>query len=104
MDAGDDTMNETISAIVENGMLRPETPLALAEGTRVQITVSASANGVHGVAPSRATKDAVRKLAEMNMVREIIAEIATMPDEGPNDDAHVARDHDHYLYGAPRQS
>ena len=77
-------MSETITAIVENGMLRPETPLALADGTRVQITVSAGANGVHGVVPSRATKDAVKRLAAMPL------------EPGPQ---FSGRDHDRILYG-----
>ena len=84
-------MNETITAIVENGMLRPDSPLPFAEGARVDVRLT-----LHAEPPVRTPAS----------VRELVARIAAMPNEGPNDhaDAHAARDHDHYLYGAPRRS
>ena len=82
-------MNETITAIVENGMLRPETPLALPDGTRVNITVLASAARIHGIVPNRATKDAVKQLA------------STPLEPGPH---FSGRDHDRILYGDPTES
>ena len=74
-------MNETITAIVENGMLRPETPLALDEGTSVRLVIL----------PAR------KAPPSMDDVRKIVARIAAMPLEpGP---MFSGRDHDKILYG-----
>jgi predicted DNA-binding antitoxin AbrB/MazE fold protein len=36
-------MNVTIAAIYENGMLKPQQPLELAEGAQVQVTINSPA-------------------------------------------------------------
>lgn len=36
-------MNVTIAAIYENGMLKPQQPLELAEGAQVQVTINSAA-------------------------------------------------------------
>lgn len=76
-------MNAPITAIVENGLLRPTTPLGLADGTRVTLTVA--------VTPSAAPKPPSRR------VKDLVAEIAAMPlEDGPE---FSGRDHDRILYG-----
>ena len=84
-------MPERITAIVENGVLRPTVPLGLPEGTRVEVTIDSPA---HVQAPPKRKRTPA----------EIIAEIAAIPSEVPDSDPNTSRDHDHYLYGAPRQS
>ncbi len=74
-------MTETITAIVENGMLRPEKPLTLEDGTAVQLVIL----------PAR------KAPPSMDKVREAIARIAELPmEEGPE---FSGRDHDKILYG-----
>ena len=75
-------MSETIAAVVENGMLRPETPLKLAEGTVVRIVIL----------------PAQRKPPAIESVRNIVARIAAMPLE-PGGPEFSGRDHDRILYG-----
>jgi predicted DNA-binding antitoxin AbrB/MazE fold protein len=84
-------MSERITAVVENGVLRPTVPLGLADGTRVELTL-AVADGPRPVP------------AQTRSPAEILAEIAALPNECPAPDPNTARDHDHYLYGAPRRS
>jgi predicted DNA-binding antitoxin AbrB/MazE fold protein len=94
MDFEEPTMPERITAIVENGLLRPTVPLALPEGTRVEVTIDSP---IQQIAPAKCK----RTPAE---VAEIVAKIAAMPNESPDADPNTSRDHDHYLYGAPRRS
>jgi predicted DNA-binding antitoxin AbrB/MazE fold protein len=100
-------MTQRITAVFEQGHLRPTTPLDLAEGTEVQIVIESVAQPPHK--PRRSPEE----------VRKIIAEIAAMPEEGGPDGRTPAeilaaisaqpmepggrefsnRDHDRILYG-----
>jgi predicted DNA-binding antitoxin AbrB/MazE fold protein len=71
-------MTTTVDAIYENGVLRPLKPLALSEGQRVQIAVSAEG------------------MADPHNVGTILAEIAALPVDGTGD-PFTRRDHDHVL-------
>ena len=79
-------MTQRITAIVEQGHLRPTTPLGLAEGTEVQIVIESAD---HPPKPRRSPEE----------VRKIIAEIVAMPTEGDHGDPNASRDHDRILYG-----
>ena len=68
-------MAVTIDATYENGVLKPKEPLALAEGTQVRVAVS--------------TLDESDPLAAVIGIGE-----------GPADGADQ---HDHYIYGTPKQ-
>ncbi len=73
-------MTTTISAVYENGVLRPLAPLSLPEGQRVQVTV------------------AREEAAEGQGAAAILAEIAALPVQGSGDPS-TSRDHDKVLYG-----
>lgn len=78
-------MTTTASAIYENGILRPLSPLPLAEGARVEVTV------VDAPAPQVPTGRSAMQFFE---------EIAALPmesDKGP----FSGKDHDRVLYGDP---
>jgi predicted DNA-binding antitoxin AbrB/MazE fold protein len=81
-------MSQRITAVVEQGHLRPTTPLNLAEGTEVQIVIESVA-APPPPKPRRSPEE----------VRRIIAEIAAMPTEGDHGDPNASRDHDRILYG-----
>lgn len=74
-------MNKTISAIYENGVLRPEKPLEVSEGAKVEIIIVVSENKKQKRTPA-----------------EILAELAALPLEGKTD-KFSGRDHDKILYG-----
>ena len=76
-------MAKTVQAVYENGVFRPSEPVAIAEGARVELTV-------------RATP--VETAASPQAIRDMIAEIAALPLEGPRDGFSGA-DHDRLLYG-----
>lgn len=82
-------MIEPIKAVFSGGVFRPESPVDLIEGQEVEITIQ-----------PKALPKPKRTPAE---VRAMLKAIAELPPEGMDDDPHVARDHDHYLYGAPRR-
>ena len=73
-------MNQTISAVYENGTLILDEPLAVSEGVKVEIIV--------------VTKEKKRKRTPA----EILAELAALPLEGKTD-KFSNRDHDKILYG-----
>ena len=77
-------MTTTAAAIYEHGMLRPLAPLPLAEGARVEVTVTDDAS------PSQA--------AGIGSASELLREVAGLPVES-GDDGFSARDHDRVLYG-----
>ena len=79
-------MSQRITAVVEQGHLRPTTPLNLAEGTEVQIVIESVVQPPPKPPPSP------------EEVRRIIAEIAAMPME-PGGEEFSGRDHDRILYG-----
>jgi predicted DNA-binding antitoxin AbrB/MazE fold protein len=84
-------MPETITAIVENGMLRPTAPLHLADGTRVKLQVTPQEPPVGRTEPDE------RPISQRKSPAEIMAAIAALPMEpGPE---FSGRDHDKILYG-----
>ncbi len=77
-------MTTSITAVFESGLLRPTTPLKLAEGSRVKlIIVDAERNGQQ-TGPAAAS---------------ILAEIAALPTSGG--DPRTSQNHDQILYGEP---
>ncbi len=83
-------MTQTIEATYENGVFKPETPVAVAEGTKVQLAVTTPF-----VLRSPLT-DAERQ-RRLARIEEIVAL------SGVNEDEDGSINHDHYLYGAPKQ-
>jgi predicted DNA-binding antitoxin AbrB/MazE fold protein len=75
-------MTTSITAVFEAGLLRPTTPLVLAEGTRVELII---------ISDERNGKQAGRTAAS------ILAEIAALPTAGG--DPRTSQDHDQVLYG-----
>jgi len=75
-------MTTSITAVFEAGLLRPTTPLALAEGTRVELII---------ISDDRNDKRAGCTAAS------ILAGIAALPTLGG--DPRTSQDHDHVLYG-----
>ncbi len=85
-------MSRTIPAIFDAGVFRPLVPVNLAEGTQVEVQVSASASGaVVELSPEQLTR-------QRAAVEEMLAEIESLPIEEP-DDGFAGRDHDEILYG-----
>ena len=78
-------MTKTIQAVYRGGVFKPEEPVTIAEGARVELTVRAT--------PADAQ-------AAPTPTREALAEIASLPPEGP-DDGFSGADHDRLLYGEP---
>ena len=77
-------MTTSITAVVEGGLLRPTMPLALANGTRVELLLVSTGNGAKPNGRSAAS---------------ILAAIAAMPTAGG--DPRTSQDHDQILYGEP---
>lgn len=73
-------MSQTISAIYENGTLILEKPLAVSEGSKVEVIV------------------VVKEKIQKRTPAEILAELAALPVEGKTD-KFSNRDHDKILYG-----
>jgi predicted DNA-binding antitoxin AbrB/MazE fold protein len=79
-------MSQHITAIVEQGRLRPTVPLNLPEGAQVELVIMPAAPSP----PGEGWRDPER-------VRATIAELAALPAEpGPE---FSGRDHDRILYG-----
>jgi predicted DNA-binding antitoxin AbrB/MazE fold protein len=78
-------MTTTAAAIYENGVLGPLSPLPLAEGTRVEVTVR---------------EEALPSLAEISTVAGLLGQIAALPMES-KEGSFSGRDHDRALYGPP---
>ncbi len=74
-------MNQTVSAVYENGVLKLEEPLAVAEGAKVEIVVIAS-----------------KPKSQKKTPAELLAQIAALPSEG-NGEKFSGRNHDRILYG-----
>ena len=82
----------TTRAIYENGVLHPLEPLDLAEGAQVEVIV-------------RAPEAAVAEAAwTPELAWQAMKEVQELSGEAKGDDPRAARDHDHYLYGAPRKA
>jgi hypothetical protein len=77
-------MTRQITAVVEQGRLRPTVPLDLAEGTEVQIVILPAA-------------PPVTDPEKMRRVKEAVAAIIALPMEGGPE--FSGRDHDRILYG-----
>ncbi|MGI8556678.1 MAG: antitoxin AF2212-like protein [Pyrinomonadaceae bacterium] len=73
-------MSQTISAVYENGTLILEEPLAVSEGSKVEIVVISKSVG------------------KKKTPAELLAEIAALPMEGKGE-KFSNRDHDRILYG-----
>lgn len=76
-------MTTTAAAIYENGVLRPLSPLPLAEGARVEVTV---------------TDQASPSAAEISTAAGLLRQVAALPMES-NEAGFSGRDHDRALYG-----
>ncbi|HXI89569.1 MAG TPA: antitoxin family protein [Blastocatellia bacterium] len=74
-------MTTTIEAVYEGGVLRLKEPVALADGTIVEVTITTSE-------PS----------GEKKTPAEILSSIASLPTEGDGQGVS-GRDHDKILYG-----
>jgi predicted DNA-binding antitoxin AbrB/MazE fold protein len=83
-------MFQHVYAIYEDGVLKPLTPLNLAEHQRVSISISPEtderSNEVEIVARQR------------KAMEDLDVEMAGLPDNSPND-GFTAADHDRILYG-----
>jgi len=76
-------MTKTISAVYQGGVFRPEEPVAITEGSRVELTV-------HAEEPAQTPPP--------GNIADALLEIAALPLEGPQDGFSGA-DHDKVLYG-----
>ena len=74
-------MTRTIEAIYERGVLRLKEPVALADGTIVEVTITTSELSVENRTPA-----------------QILSSIASLPMEG-DVQGFSGRDHDKILYG-----
>ena len=74
-------MTKTLTAVYENGVLRPSEPLPLDEGQAVEVTVTVT--------------DELKRNRELV---EALKRIAALPMESP-DDGFTGADHDKVLYG-----
>ena len=77
-------MSQTISAVYEKGVLILDEPLAVSEGSKVQIVVISKERG------------------QKRTPAQILAELAALPLEGKTD-KFSGRDHDRVLYGEGRK-
>jgi len=77
-------MSQTISAIYENGTLILEKPLAVSEGSKVEVIV------------------VVKEKKQKRTPAELLAEIAALPSEGKGE-KFSNRDHDRILYGTANE-
>ena len=77
-------MTTTIEAVYERGVLRLKEPLALADGTTVEVTITSSEPSGENKTPA-----------------EILSAIASLPVEGDGQ-LFSGRDHDQLLYGEKR--
>ncbi|MDQ3438824.1 MAG: antitoxin family protein [Planctomycetota bacterium] len=75
-------MNRTVNAIFENGVFRPTEPVALSDGSHVELTVRTDETA----APLNGS------------AAEVLSRLAALPIEGKAD-AFSGGDHDAILYG-----
>jgi predicted DNA-binding antitoxin AbrB/MazE fold protein len=86
-------MNRVVPAIFDSGVFRPLEPVALAEGTHVEVQLPQT--------PAMHCETSPEILDRQRAaIDEMIAEIEAMPIEG-RDDGFSGRDHDKVLYGKP---
>lgn len=86
----------SLEVIYEHGILRPLSPLDLAEGTRLEVTVTQITAAPSPSSPRQAQVDE----AEYEAFLYQLDSIATLPLQSPPQ-PHVVRDHDAILY--PKQ-
>ena len=76
-------MTQTVTATYSGGVLRPATPLPLAEGETVQVTISRPATPLP---PPQTIEEAVRRIREAKTLEEMFAAFnesaALEPDDG----------------------
>ncbi len=92
-------MTITVEATFENGILKPKTPLNLAEGARVQVTIRphAEANG----APGKTSAPEVAEEEDIELDKDDpLAKVIGSCESGLTDGAD---NHDYYIYGKPRK-
>lgn len=77
-------MSQTISAIYENGTLILEKPLAVSEGSKVEVIVI------------------IKEKKEQKTSAELLAKIAALPSKGKGE-KFSNRDHDRILYGTANE-
>jgi predicted DNA-binding antitoxin AbrB/MazE fold protein len=91
-------MTQTVTATYTGGVLRPATPLPLAEGETVQITVTTPAP------PALTEEEALRRIREAKTLEELFAAMnasaALEPDDGY--DLCEALNENRRLAGEPR--
>jgi predicted DNA-binding antitoxin AbrB/MazE fold protein len=75
-------MTKTMKAVYQGGVFRPDEPVPIAEGARVELTIRAEADAAGASKP----------------ILDALMEIAALPLEGPRDGFSGA-DHDRILYG-----
>jgi predicted DNA-binding antitoxin AbrB/MazE fold protein len=78
-----------IHAVYENGVFRPTAPVELPERCRVELVISTEAAEDDGVASATPLAN--------------LAAMATQFPDNPRLSADLAKQHDHYLYGAPKR-
>ncbi len=84
-------MTTTVEAVFQGGVFKPTRPVDLPENQRVTLNVDA--------VPITGPDEMLPRSA-----KERIEEIIALPIESTQADPDTSRDHDHYLYGAPRRS
>ena len=82
---------KTIHAVYENGLFRPRTPVELPENCEVEITIHNTS-----AEPPIKGEPSERPLSQL-------AEIARLTPDNPDLPSDLAAQHDHYLYGTPKQ-
>lgn len=80
-------MTATVTAVYQDGVLRPAAPLPLADGTPVRLIVSTDPDPTPG------------PTAEEVLAR--VRAVAALPEELGGDPTVTGRDHDRILYGGP---
>jgi predicted DNA-binding antitoxin AbrB/MazE fold protein len=82
-------MSITLSAIYENGVFHPTEPVALPDGSRVEITLRTHDAGASPTAEAAPLAG--------------LAALATSQPVNPNLPTDLAAQHNHYLYGSPKR-
>ncbi len=84
-------MTQTVTAVYENGLLRPSAPLDVPNGATVRLRVTTEEDSLMVAGPD-----------DPAVVRAAMAEIIALP-LGPlvGDPTLTGRDHDKILYGGP---
>ncbi len=83
-------MTEIVTAVYENGVLRPTTPLAVPEGTTLRFRLTTEDDSLMVEGPT-----------DFDHVLEVMARIIAIPETPVGDPSLTNRDHDKILYGSP---